>query len=318
MIRGLMVLAFACGMASAVEPAGRHADLPVNVTSLGACTAGEWVYVYGGHLGKMHEYNESTASGRFFRIKATGGKWEELPSGPKVQGLALAAHDGSVLRIGGMQPRNKEGEPADSYSLRSAARFDPAARKWVSLPDLPAGRSSHEAVALEGVVYVVGGWEMRGKGQPPKWHTTGLSLDLKSKEPAWKEFKQPFKRRALAAAAVGGKVYVIGGLGEKEMTSAVAIYDPKTDTWSDGPDLPGSGKHGFSPAAAEAGGRLYASTSDGALHRLNEDGKGWEEVAKTSKRRVYRLTPGARGTVLLLGGGATEVEVIPLKGAASE
>src|SRR4051794_39128491 len=121
----LCVLAVLCA-----SPDGpRFAPLPVKVASLGACKAGEWIYAYGGHAGKMHAYNVETASNRFFRIKAAGGKWEELPTGPRVQGTALAAHGGTVIRVGGMQPRNKADEDADLHSLRSVAKYDPAARK---------------------------------------------------------------------------------------------------------------------------------------------------------------------------------------------
>jgi N-acetylneuraminic acid mutarotase len=254
----------------------------------------------------MHEYNAETASGRFFRIRVDGGKWEELPSGPRVQGLALVAHGDSVIRIGGMQPRNRPGEDADSRSLKSVARYDPAAKKWLPMPDMPSGRSSHEAAVVGGKLYVVGGWEMLGKGTSPRWHSTMLVIDLEARVPKWSEVKQPFKRRALGSAAVGGKLYVVGGLGAEKATSEVNVYDPKAGKWSSTPDLPGTSRHGFSPAACEAGGILYVSTSDGVLHRLKADGSGWQKAGTTSKRLVHRLVPGEKGRVILLGGNAAE------------
>ena len=307
------VLLLLPALALAAEPARRHADVPVKVTSLGACSAGDWVYVYGGHTGKMHSYSSETASGRFFRVKTAGGKWEELASGPRVQGVALVAHCNHVIRVGGMQPRNKEGDPHDNHSLKSVSKYDPNAKKWVDLPEMPSGRSSHEAVVIGDKLYVVGGWEMRGKDEKPKWHATSLVMDLLAKAPKWTEIKQPFKRRALGAAAAGGKIYVVGGLGEKASTSAVVVYDPKEDKWSDAPEVPGSGKHGFSPAAAEVAGKLFVSTSDGTLHRLSADGKKWEAAGDTSKRRVHRLVAGAGGKVLLVGGGLVEVEEVSPK-----
>src|SRR5262245_41375437 len=152
-------------LAFAVAPPvpARHAPLPVKVASLGACVAGDYLYVYGGHCGKTHTYSTEDVIGRFFRVKLTGGEWEELPSGPASQALALVAHGGRVLRIGGMQPRNRPDQPADNISLKTVAAYDPAARRWVSLPDMPAGRSSHDAVMVGDTLYVVGGWEMRGK-----------------------------------------------------------------------------------------------------------------------------------------------------------
>ena len=82
---------------------------------------------------QVHAYDTTTASGRFFRARRSGGKWEELPGGPRVQGVALVAARADVLRVGGMQPRNKPGEPSDLLSLKSAARYDHGfAKKWAS------------------------------------------------------------------------------------------------------------------------------------------------------------------------------------------
>src|SRR2546427_9699724 len=52
------------------------------------------------------------------------------------------------------------------------------------------------------------------------------------------------KRTEVAAAAVGGKVYVVGGFqpGLPFITPAVEEYDPVTDTWHERAPLP-SGLH---------------------------------------------------------------------------
>jgi N-acetylneuraminic acid mutarotase len=287
--------------AAAPPVAPRHAPLPVKVASLGACVAGDYLYVYGGHCGKTHTYSTEDVIGRFFRVKLTGGEWEELPSGPASQGLALVAHGGRVLRVGGMQPRNKPDQPADNISLKDVAAYDPAARRWVSLPDMPAGRSSHDAVVVGDTLYVVGGWEMRGKGQASVWHDTAYMLDLKAKTPAWRTVPQPFKRRALSAAVVGGKVHVVGGMGPDGTTLEVDVYDPASGKWAKGPTVPGATRLGFSPAACAQGGRLVVSTQDGRLHALS--GATWGLVTKQEMRRmVHRLVPGEGSRVVVVGG----------------
>lgn len=56
----------------------------------------------------------------------------------------------------------------------------------------------------------------------------------------------PTKRTEVAAAAVKGKIYVVGGFQQAlgfSITSAVEEYDPKTDTWRERAPLPGGLHH---------------------------------------------------------------------------
>src|SRR5262249_9389231 len=108
--------------------------LPRAVSSFGAAVADGWLYVYGGHGAKTHQYSTEAVLGTFHRLKLSDPRaWEELPGGPAIQGLALVAHKGKLYRLGGMQPLNKPGEKADNHSLASCACFDPATKKWEKL-----------------------------------------------------------------------------------------------------------------------------------------------------------------------------------------
>jgi N-acetylneuraminic acid mutarotase len=278
--------------------------LPKAVSSLGAVACDGYLYVYGGHAGKTHSYDTTTALGTFHRLKLDGGtRWEELPGGPKAQGVGLAAHGGMVYRVGGMQPRNAPGTAADNHSLADCARFDPKVGKWQALPPLPDGRSSHEAVVAGDKLVVVGGWEMKGEGADSAWADTALVLDLAVAKPEWKSIPQPFKRRALAAAAVGNKVYVLGGLGADGGDRRVDVLDVAAEKWTTGPALPGSDRVAFAPAACAVGGRLVANTSEGPVYRLTAAGDGWEKVgAAATKRVVARLVPLGTNAVVLVGG----------------
>src|SRR5262249_47107205 len=141
------------GMLAAAE-APKFDPLPHKVSSLGACFSDGYVYVYGGHTGVTHTYSTETTTGKFFRAKLGGGKWEELTAGPAAQGLALVAHKGKIYRIGGMQPRNKPKEKPDARSLTDFAVYDPKTEKWADLTALPEGRSSHDAVVVGDKLYV--------------------------------------------------------------------------------------------------------------------------------------------------------------------
>ena len=196
-----------------------------------------------------------------------------------MQGMNLVAFDGKIYRIGGMSPRNKPGAPTDNYSTADNARFDPATRKWEALPSLPEPRSSHDVVVIGNRIIVTGGWAIRGKRTD--WADTLAILDLSAKNPAWTTAPQPFRRRALMAAALDGKMYVIGGFDEKsEIVRDVAIYDPATNAWSQGPQLPDGPGLSFAPAATVHHGDLFVSVSDGTLYRLNKTSMQWEKGRK--------------------------------------
>lgn len=290
--------------AAAAEP---FPDLPRAASSLGAAVAGDWLYVYGGHCAKTHTYSTDAVLGAFYRVRLSApAAWEKLPTGPPAQGLALVAHQGKLYRIGGMQPRNKAGDKADNHSLASCACYDPALGKWAPLPDLPEPRSSHDAVVVGDKLIVAGGWNLQGAGKSNVWHTTALVLDLGKSPLRWEALKQPFTRRALAAAEHAGKVYVIGGIGEDAKTVlTVNVFDPATGAWTTGPDLPSPRRNGFSPGACSTGGRLYVTPSDGRVLRLSAKHDAWEEAGELKQSRiVHRMTPGAGGALIVVGGAA--------------
>ena len=89
------------------QHSARYATLPQATSSFGAVESEGWLYVYGGHITPTHTYSTEAVSGRFNRLNLSTGKWEELPSGPPLQGMNLTAHAGKIYRVGGMAPRNK-------------------------------------------------------------------------------------------------------------------------------------------------------------------------------------------------------------------
>lgn len=64
----------------------------------------------------------------------------------------------------------------------------------------------------------------------------------------------PVATRAGAAAAVEGKVYVVGGQTATATVGGLYVYDPRSGLWSEGPDLPSPR---FNHEALALGGRLY-------------------------------------------------------------
>ena len=285
-------------------------SLPQGVTSFGAAIAGDDVYVYGGHFGDAHHYSSAGQSNEFRRLSLRTGdaKWENLPSGPKLTGLAMVSHDGKLYRVGGFTAKNDESSEQDLWSQDGFAMFDPDAGKWSDLPALPEPRSSHDAAVLDGKIYVVGGWNMAGS-QETVWHKTAWMCDLSQSPLSWTEIPSPpFLRRALSVAAFDGKLYVLGGMQETGgPTTRVDIFDPAAGTWSQGPALIGSGMEGFGNSSFAWGDRLVATTMSGSIQQLSADGSRWEVIGQLRHPRFFHrqlITPA--GDLIVVGGASMQ------------
>lgn len=296
---------------SAGSTAPRLPDLPVGIASFGAALEGDWLYVYGGHTGETHSYSIDEVSNAFRRVNVrTGGAWEDLPTGPALQGLPLVTHGGYIYRIGGMKALNKQGDADDLESVADVARFDPRSRQWTAMAPLPVGRSSHGAVVVDGQLYVAGGWQLR-HDQKPLWHTTALVLDLNAQRPQWKELpKQPFERRALALEAAGGKLLVTGGLIPGGMSGQTDLFDLKTQTWSQGPTIPGSRLNAIGMAACSLDGRIYVNGLDGTILSLDPAGGTWRPAGKLDPARFHHHLFALGPDELLTVGGATRSDKV--------
>lgn len=134
----------------------------------------------------------------------------------------------------------------DLYVLGGAAnegmaaeleRLGPDRSAWEVIGEMPNPRYWVDAVTDGTVIYVAGGTRLSEEGPNPlvdtfeKWNpATG---DWTSLAPL------PVARAHVALAWLGGRIYAIGGSdGQAGRSAQVDIYDPETDTWSRGPDMP--------------------------------------------------------------------------------
>lgn len=311
-------------------------NLPQPVTSFGAAVSENSLYMYGGHTGSAHSYSTKEQSNELTRLDLKTGEWQSVVEGPHLQGLALVAHGDKLYRVGGFTAMNDEGEEHNLVSQNTVACFDPAKEAWMELPALPERRSSHDAAVVGDTIYVVGGWAMGGEEK--QWHSTAWKLDLTASPLHWQPIASPgFERRALAAAAHDGKLYAVGGMQQEGgPTTEVAVYDPQSDKWTQGPSLfvkaapkPKDGAEkaarsmssgamtGFGASAFATGGSLYVTTIQGDLQRLSDDGSKWEVVRDgLTPRFFHRLLPLNKDQLIVVGGSNMsigkfeEVEVI--------
>jgi N-acetylneuraminic acid mutarotase len=158
------------------------------------------------------------------------------------QEVAVAALDDRVVVAGGYGPHAEPVATVEAYR--------PATNTWETLPPLPAPLHHAAAASVNGRFFVIGGFRDR----LPPWNAQQTVYEFDAVRNSWAT-RAPLLigRGAHAAAAVGGRIYVVGGsLGST--LSAAEVYEPETDRWSRIPDMPTAREH---LAAVEFGGRLW-------------------------------------------------------------
>ncbi|MCG2726473.1 MAG: fibronectin type III domain-containing protein, partial [Elusimicrobia bacterium] len=128
------------------------------------------------------------------------------------------------------------------------------------------------------------------------WHTGGNTWTTKA--------VMPTARYYLAAAAVGGKIYAIGGYGPK---NANEEYDPVANDWTIKADMPTARNN---LAAAAAGGKLYAIGGSGGINEEYDPAANtWttKAVMPVARSQLSAVTVG--GKIYAIGGDtATDKE----------
>eukprot|EP00964_Phaeocystis_antarctica_P082240 scaffold51565_cov74-Phaeocystis_antarctica.AAC.2 len=132
-----------------------------------------------------------------------------------------------IYLVGGLEG----GKGVTTSTVRA---YDPALDSWCELSSMATERFGHAAAALDGKLYVIGG-STEDKGRPG-WQATaadgGEVYDPKAD--GWQPLpSMPTARELLAVAAVGGKVYAIGGCNRDQPCDAVEAYDPITGAWTE-------------------------------------------------------------------------------------
>ena len=290
--------------------ARQFATLPEATSSFGAVVSDGWLYVYGGHIAPTHSYSTAAVSGQFHRLRLSGKpEWEKLPGGPAMQGMNLAALDGKVYRIGGMTPR---GTALRLTTIRSGLCKVRPGHEKVGDSTFSAGaavlarrRRDRQQGHCHGRL-----------GDSRRSHVTLAILDLSAKNPAWTTAAQPFKRRALMAAAFEGKMYVIGGFDEKNQIVRGIGLRPCDRRVEPGSAATGGSWAGLRPRRGRAQWRPLRKRSDGTLYRLNKSTMEWERAGKSTPRLAHRIA-SAGDTVLVIGGAdkgknSDLVEAVPV------
>jgi hypothetical protein len=176
---------------------------------------------------------------------AVGGWVPRAPMPTARSGGGKAVIDGKIYVAGGRPPGGHAFEV-----------YDPATDRWERLPDLPTQRNHLAMGAIGGRIYVVGGRTGPGAGAE--------RVDaVEIYDPATRRWTRgaplPAPRGGITGAVHAGCLFVFGGEGERThvlgLTPNTYGYDPRTDRWTQLPNLP-IAIHGLKGSAV-IGGRIF-------------------------------------------------------------
>lgn len=198
-------------------------------------------------------------AGREARLVPAGSclSWEARAPLPTPRAWAPAvAYDGRIYVVGGVACTSGCAQFANSSAALEV--YDPRTNRWEELPPMPTPRVGPAVAALDGKIYVMGGFN--------RDHGTAAELEVRRRVEiydiatrTWSRGPDLLKPRAWGrGVALGGKVYVLGGVGDYTYSpgyhSGVEVYDPLAKTWNHRAAFEGGR---YLHAAVAANGRIY-------------------------------------------------------------
>jgi N-acetylneuraminic acid mutarotase len=161
----------------------------------------------------------------------------------------------------------------DSTASKTIDAYDAESNTWRFVTGIEHPRSGMKAIAYDGVIYLIGGYE-NGVFQN---RVDAYSIA----DNTWEEKASlPERMERCAAAAVDGTIYVMGGRNDKGLSNRQYQYDIASDTWTKRANMPVAMMDG---ALYYLQGRLYLTmgfTKDGYSQRMYEynlQGYGWKQ-----------------------------------------
>lgn len=251
-------------------------------------------------------------------------EWKQLADLPDAEGFAgsyAGVSNGALIVAGGANFPEKplwEGGPKRWTDRVFVMTADSAG--WMDATPLPKPLGYGATATLPQGMMIIGGSNAGGAV------ADCYILTWDGKDVTCRELPSlPVTLTGHAAAVMGGKVYVQGGslaVGEQDAESRLWIFDPATETWSEGPALPARGR--FLQQMATIGSTIYVlggiGLQDGENGRKVRDmlTEAWSYNEATGWRRLAYLphfcaaaptpAPVINGRIYMLGGDDATVK----------
>lgn len=191
-------------------------SMPTARTAMAAAACGEYLYVVGGREGLR-----SLGTAERFHLETE--RWEPLPPMRcRRRFLAATVLQAKVYAVGGED---------DSFAaLDTVECFNPQVNQWVSTQPMPTRRRGLAVAALQGKLFAIGGGAAQTQGLMSHVVQALSTVEVYSAgEDQWTSLPpMPAPRMFLAAAAMCGKLYTLGGTNGSQIQRRLDRYDADT------------------------------------------------------------------------------------------
>jgi N-acetylneuraminic acid mutarotase len=181
--------------------------------------------------------------------------------------LGAAAVNGKIYAIGG-STRSGARAAFTGGVVGTNEEYDPATDAWRGKVPMPTPRESFAIASYEGKIYCIGGYTANGS-------ITGVNEVYDPATNKWQtKTPMPTPRANLQANVVNGTMYLIGGFiaadnsSGYDVSTAVEVYDPATDMWTQKAPSPYCSA-GYATAALDGKIYILAGSRDNLLTTRN-------------------------------------------------
>ncbi|MDD4325657.1 MAG: kelch repeat-containing protein [Candidatus Bathyarchaeota archaeon] len=227
-------------------------SMPSGGAVYGATVIDEEIYAFGayGYDGITHYTAE-----KYDPKTDTWSTIAQMPT-PRIE-FATAVYENKIYIIGGKISRG-------DASLNTVEVYDPTTNSWTSVSSIPTARDSMQANTVNGKIYVI-------SGKISLTHAQSVAVFSDKNEvydpqtDTWASVTSiPNHVAGYVSAVLDNKIYVIGGSTEEPpigwyAVNTTQIYDPATDAWTFGADIPETveGAVGCATTGSMAPKRIY-------------------------------------------------------------
>jgi N-acetylneuraminic acid mutarotase len=232
-----------------------------------------------------------------FAVDMPSPAWRTKTSMSTARGQAaiITGDDGLIYAMGGS---------AGGAPFSTVEAYNPLTDTWVAKTAIPnATRGAAVARGLNGIIYVISGWVAGYSTIVQAYNTTSDT---------WNASKAAIPTGAwMVGAATGndGKVYVFGGesSGAFFYSNKTQIYNPETDAWTNGTDMPTRRSH--LGVVKGPNGLIYAmgglnGSALSVVEAYDPSTDTWtEKTSMPSPKAKFGLVLGPDKKIYVIGGG---------------
>ena len=275
--------------------------MPTARGGLGVATVNGKIYAIGGLSGgSPFNVNEMYDPGT--------NEWTtETPMPTARSGCAIAVYENEIYVIGGTVGNNE--------FVGNNEVYDPGTNTWETEASMPTPRADLSASVVNGKIYLIGGEEYSSTS--PYYHETNVNEVYDPATNTWTTGTPiPSAVYGYASTVIDGKIHIIGGSqasssqGSNIFVNSNQVYDPQTNTWSLGANLPYAVTYGaaaategfMAPSLLYVIGGYFLNSFSSNVQVYNPSNNSWSTGASMPTARAYLGVAVVNDVLYAIGG----------------